>query len=212
MATQVGRRMFPRWHLCFDVYCGVKRHAVWGKTKTCLDWLRLCMCVCVLEMYLYMSVSVCDRGGGVCPCVGLYTVCVRMTETCVFIWKTVRVLCVWHSVHRTVLCVCCSVWWHLLRCWLGAEHSGPQEPQTKEMKAEVTTWTSGTRHTRSHNTQIQSHTCKPKDIHTECTHTDNTHTHSKHMSPTHSRQGGHTSTQGRETKAKIKQLSRQNNM
>lgn len=42
------------------------------------------VCVCVLEMYLYMSVSVCD-GGGVCPCVGLYTVCVRMTETCVFI-------------------------------------------------------------------------------------------------------------------------------
>lgn len=43
------------------------------------------VCVCVLEMYLYMSVSACDGGGGVCPCVGLYTVCVRMTETCVFI-------------------------------------------------------------------------------------------------------------------------------
>lgn len=211
MATQVGRRMFPRWHLCFDVYCGVKRHAVWGKTKTCLDWLRLCMCVCVLEMYLYMSVSVCD--GGECVRVWDYIQFVYAWQKPVCLYERLYVYCACDIVYIGLcVCVCCSVWWHLLRCWLGAEHSGPQEPQTKEMKAEVTTWTSGTRHTRSHNTQIQSHTCKPKDIHTECTHTDNTHTHSKHMSPTHSRQGGHTSTQGRETKAKIKQLSRQNNM
>lgn len=70
-------------------------------------WDSACVCVCARNVSIY--VCVCVWRGGVCPCVGLYTVCVRMTETCVFIWKTVRVLCVWHSVHRTV-CVC------LLQC------------------------------------------------------------------------------------------------
>lgn len=94
MATQVGRRMFPRWHLCFDVYCGVKRHAVWGKTKTCLDWLRLCMCVCVLEMYLYMSVSVCDRGGE----------CVRVWDYIQFVYAWRKPVCLYERLY--VYCAC----------------------------------------------------------------------------------------------------------
>lgn len=210
MATQVGRRMFPRWHLCFDVYCGVKRHAVWGKTKTCLDWLRLCMCVCVLEMYLYMSVSVCDRGGGVCPCVGLYTVCVRMTETCVFIWKTVRVLCMWHSVHRTVCVfvavsgdICCVVGWERstvgrrslrLRRWKLRSQPGPVGQDTL-----------------AHTTHKYKVTHANLKTYTQSAHTLITHTQQTYVSYTQ-QAGGHTSTQGRETKAKIKQLSRQNNM
>lgn len=211
MATQVGRRMFPRWHLCFDVYCGVKRHAVWGKTKTCLDWLRLCMCVCVLEMYLYMSVSVCDRGG-VCPCVGLYTVCVRMTETCVFIWKTVRVLCVWHSVHRTVCVfvavsgdICCVVGWERstvgrrslrLRRWKLRSQPGPVGQDTL-----------------AHTTHKYKVTHANLKTYTQSAHTLITHTHTANICLLHTAgRGGHTSTQGRETKAKIKQLSRQNNM
>lgn len=125
-------------------------------------------CVCVKgRMYLC-----------VCVCVRLYTVCVRMLWVCACVSMCTyerETLCVCGIVYIW-LCVCCSVWWHLLRCWLRAERSGLQEPQTKEMKAEVTTWTSGTRrHTRSHNTQIQSHTCKRKGIHTDCMHMAHKH-------------------------------------
>lgn len=159
-------------------------------------WDSACVCVCARNVSIYVCVCV-WRGGSVSVCGIIYSLCTHDGNLCVYMKDYVYCACDIVYIGLCV-CVCCSVWWHLLRCWLGAEHSGPQEPQTKEMKAEVTTWTSGTRQTRSHNTQIQSHTCKPKDIHTECTHTDNTHTQQTYVSYTQQAGGAYKYTRTRD--------------
>ena len=203
----LGQHMWKKGCFRGDTYVlmfilWVKRQTVGGKTKTCLGRFRPCMCVYVLEMYLYVSVYVCDRMP-VCLCVRLCAVCVHTLWVC----ECAR-LCVYMKDRRCVyemmymwlcVCVCSSVWWHLLCCWLRAWHSRLQEPQTKEMKAEVTTWTAGKRHIHSHNTQTQSHTWKRKNIHTDWPKNKHRlyahagHTHCKHMclSNTHT----HTHTQ-----------------
>lgn len=78
---------------------------------------------------------------------------------------------------RVCVCVCTDVFADMsgdICCVAGRELStvGPQEPQTKEMKAEVATRTSGTRHQRSGRTNTKSHMQRHKhklsaqDIHT----------------------------------------------
>lgn len=136
---------------------------------------------------------------------------VCMAYKCIFICLYVCKKCV-----CICLCVCVCVWWHLLCCWLGAERSGLREPQTKEMKAEVTTWTGGTRSARSHNTQIQSHTCKRWEMRTDCMHNRHAHTADICFSHTENAEGGeckNTRTRVEKQKqGKDKAVSKQNSV
>lgn len=68
------------------------------------------------------------------------------------LWQTICIVIVWLDIwegehmYTGTVSVCCTVWRHLLCCWLEMNRYGRLKPQTKEMKAEVTTWTSGTSH------------------------------------------------------------------
>lgn len=115
-------------------------------------------------------------------CLGWFGLCVWPTNVSLFVFMCVKIVCAY-------ACVFVCVWWHLLCCWLGAERSGLREPQTKEMKAEVTTWTGGTRSARSHNTQIQSHTCKWWEMRTGCC-MHNRHAHTADICFSHTENAG----------------------
>lgn len=84
-----------------------------------------------------------------CVCVGNVSLCVKRGEMR-WVRSCVCSLCVCVCV-RVRVCVCARMYSLMsgdICCVAGWELStvGLQEPQTKEMKAEVTTWTSGTRH------------------------------------------------------------------
>lgn len=163
-ATQVGVWMFPRRHLCFDVYFGVKHDTVWGKTKTCPSWFSDCLGVYGPEMHLYVSIGV--RYGG---------------------WDRARRLCV-HG------CIRWHVWWHLLCCWLGAEHSGGcRSLRLRRWKQRSRPGLVG-QDISSRDAQIQSH--MQRHTHAACT----SRTHLKHMPLTRAECRGHRERQGRDQK------------
>lgn len=121
------------------------------------------MCVHAgLEMYLYGSICVRDKVGE--------------------IRRVHATVCV-HAFAAATGDICHVVGWELSAV-------GREGPQTKEMKAEVTTWTGGTRHGGLRNTQTQSHV--------------RTHTHTASLSHTHKNAGGTQKTQGREAKEEKK--------
>lgn len=147
--------------------------------------------------------SACAQTRNVSMCI-----CTTVTGVCVdMLWAWVCVCKLWQKLHMWE-CVCFRVFAAVsgdICCVVGWERSCRrlQEPQTKEMKAEVTTWTSGTRHTLAHATHKYKVTHANIKTHTQAMGTWIVHTHTVSicLSKTHTQHGeGDTRTQGQETK------------
>lgn len=177
--------MFPRWHLCFDVYFGVKRHTVWGKTKTCLGWFRLCMCVYGLEMYLYVSI-------------------------CVW-WGAWDYMCTYHSVCMRVFAavsgdICCVVGWELSAVGCESLRLRRWKPRSQPGLVGQDTLALTTHRYKVTHANIKRYT------QTACTRC--THTASICLSRTQNAEGiqKHKDKRLKKNRVKINQLSRQNNI